>query len=301
MAWVQRLLRRFPRGRLDGCPSGLSPTTQPCSMPVTGAPARRTDEPAARGIARRRHVFSCTARGCVPNQSPRVLTHPRSLWHVRPVLALSSHLLSCLSMPPRIGAVQGWAANDFVRNLPATHRSTNGTVIPVNGLDNRCAHSEEHSSLSQQPIWRLSPLGARDIWPGHASVAVTGSQLIEHLREMRLARGLALGALNPADVVVALIRRPTSRSTIFSGKNVSKRGPTEAVFGTFLPKYAGVRGNRTPPHPATCRATPRFPSAPTSRPRAAPQRYDSQPTPHGRTPARFPSTGRPAHGRRSQR
>ena len=58
---------------------------------------------------------------------------------------------------------------------------------------------------------------------------------------MRLARGLALGALDPADVVVALIRRPTSRSSIFSGKNVSKRGPTEAVFGTFLPKYASER------------------------------------------------------------
>ena len=71
MAWVRRLLRRFPRGRLDGCPSGLSPATQPCSMPVTGAPARHTDEPAARGIARRRHAFSCTARGGVPNQSPR--------------------------------------------------------------------------------------------------------------------------------------------------------------------------------------------------------------------------------------
>lgn len=162
MAWVQRLLRRFPRGRLDGCPSGLSPTTQPCSMPVTGAPARRTDEPAARGIARRRHVFSCTARGCVPNQSPRVLTHPRSLWHVRPVLALSSHLLSCLSMPPRIGAVQGWAANDFVRNLPATHRSTNGTVIPVNGLDNRCAHSERALvTLSTTNLAPTAPWGAR--------------------------------------------------------------------------------------------------------------------------------------------
>lgn len=58
---------------------------------------------------------------------------------------------------------------------------------------------------------------------------------------MRLARGLALGELDPADEVVALIRRPTSRSTIFSGKNVSKRGPTEAVFGTFLPKYASER------------------------------------------------------------
>ena len=196
---------------------------------------------------------------------------------------------------------------------------------------------KERSSLSQQPIWRLPHLGARGIWPGHAFIAVTGSELIEHLREMRLARGLALGALNPADVVVALIRRPTSRSSIFSGKNVSKRGPTEAVFGTFLPKYASERSGAvrcagsvppwqraapvvrptgcappwqrsapvvrrpTTPHPATRRATPRFPSAPTSRPRAAPQRYDSQPTPHGRTPARFPSTGRPAHGRRSQR
>lgn len=268
MAWVQRLLRRFPRGRLDGCPSGLSPTTQPCSMPVTEAPARRTDEPAARGIARCRHAFSCTARGGVPNQSPRVLTHPRSLWHVRPVLALSSHLLSCLSMPPRIGAVQGWAANDFVRNLPATHRSTNGTVIPVNGLDNRCAHSEEHSSLSQQPIWRLPPLGARGIRPGHAFVAVAGSQLIEHLREMRLARGLALGTLNPADVVVALIRRPTSRSTIFSGKNVSKRGPTEAVFGTFLPKYASERSGEPCAALAACRpgsAPPRLCAAPVVR------------------------------------
>ena len=43
-------------------------------------------------------AFSCTARGGVPNQSPRVLTHPRSLWHVRPVLALSSHLLSSQSI-----------------------------------------------------------------------------------------------------------------------------------------------------------------------------------------------------------
>ena len=102
MAWVRRLLRRFPRGRLDGCPSGLSPATQPYSMPVTGAPARHTDEPAARGIARRRHAFSCTARGGVPDQSPRVLTHPRSLWHVRPVLALSSHLLSPASIA-RVG------------------------------------------------------------------------------------------------------------------------------------------------------------------------------------------------------
>ena len=253
MAWVQRLLRRFPRGRLDGCPSGLSPTTQPCSMPVTGAPARRTDEPAARGIARRRHVFSCTARGCVPNQSPRVLTHPRSLWHVRPVLALSSHLLSCLSMPPRIGAVQGWVANDFVRNLPATHRSTNGTVIPVNGLDNRCAHSERALvTLSTTNLAPTAPWGARYL-PGHAFIAVTGSQLIEHLREMRLARGLALGTLDPADVVVALIRRPTSRSTIFSGKNASKRGPTEAVFGTFLPKYASERSGEPCAALAACR------------------------------------------------
>lgn len=131
-------------------------------MPVTGAPARRTDEPAARGIARCRHAFSCTARGGVPNQSPRVLTHPRSLWHVRPVLALSSHLLSCLSMPPRIEAVQGWVANDFVRNLPATHRSTNGTVIPVNGLDSRCAHSERALvTLSTTNLAPTAPWGAR--------------------------------------------------------------------------------------------------------------------------------------------
>lgn len=180
----------------------------------------------------------------------------------------------------------------------------------------------EHSPLSKRSIWRLPPLGARGIRPGHTFVAVAGAELIEHLREMRLARGLALGALDPADVVVALIRRPTSRSTIFSGKNVSKRGPTEAVFGTFLPKSASERSGEpcaalaacrpgsaprrlcaapTAPHPATCRATPRFPSAPRSRPRAAPRRYDSQPTPHGRTPARFPSTGRPAHGHRNPR
>ena len=186
---------------------------------------------------------------------------------------------------------------------------------------------KKHSPLSKRPIWHLAPPWARGIWPGRAFVAVAGSQLIEHLREMRLARGLALGALDPADVVVALIRRPTSRSSIFSGKNVSKRGPTEAVFGTFLPKYASERSGEpcaalaacragcappwqraapvvrrpTAPHSATCRATQRLPSAPTSRPRAAPRRCGSQPTPHGRTPARFPSTGRPAHGRRSQR
>lgn len=95
--------------------------------------------------------------------------------------------------------------------------------------------------MASQNIRPLPPLGACGIRPGHTFVAVAGSQLIEHLCEMRLARGLALGELDPADEVVALIRRPTSRSTIFSGKNVSKRGPTEAVFGTFLPKYASER------------------------------------------------------------
>lgn len=142
---------------------------------------------------------------------------------------------------------------------------------------------KERSSLSQQPIWRLPHLGARSIWPGHAFIAVTGSQLVEHLREMRLARGLALGTLDPADVVVALIRRPTSRSTIFSGKNVSKRGPTEAVFGTFLPKSASERSGEPCAALAACR------------PGSAPRRLC--PAPAARRPGCAPSDSAPPQQR----
>mgnify|MGYP000634595929 CR=1 FL=1 len=156
-------------------------------MPVTVGSGAAYLRVGRSGIAGRGHAFSRAARGGVPNQSPRVLTHPRSLWHVRPVLALSSHLLSCLSMPPRIGAVQGWAANDFVRNLPATHRSTNGTVIPVNGLDNRCAHSERALvTLSTTNLAPTAPWGARYL---ARACLCSGYRLAAHRASARDAPG----------------------------------------------------------------------------------------------------------------
>ena len=176
-------------------------------------------------------------------------------------------------------------------------------ISACNIIDNRKrASSSVPDSRKTLPVGfpEYSPataLGARGIRPGYTFVAVAGSQLIEHLREMRLARGLALGVLDPADVVVALIRRPTSRSTIFSGKNVSKRGPTEAVFGTFLPKYASERSGEPCAVPVA------------SRPGCAPPRQRRIATPADAAPsqqrpapaARRPTTPSPATRRATQR
>ena len=52
-------------------------------------------------------AFSRAARGYVPHRPPRVLTLPRSLWHGRQVLALSTHLLSCASMPSAAASADG--------------------------------------------------------------------------------------------------------------------------------------------------------------------------------------------------
>ncbi len=171
-------------------------------------------------------------------------------------------------------------------------------ISACNIIDNR-----KRASSSVPDSRKTLPVGFPEYSPATAPWSVryparaylcSGCRLAAHRASVRDAPGAWSRAweLDPADEVVALIRRPTSRSTIFSGKNVSKRGPTEAIFGTFLPKYASERSGavrrpgRAPPRqrriatPADAassqqRATPaarRFGSVPSSATRRATQR-----------------------------